>query len=166
MFPNARYRLTQNPYFNYLRVKPSHGDILIIQSDELPEREILNRKIWVQPLRGGCFKLGATYNWEMTAEEITASGKAELIENFEAITNCNYKITDQQAGLRPTVPDRRPYLGTHPEHENLHVFNGLGTKGVMLAPFFANHLLNHLLDKQPLMDEVNIDRRGKWFERK
>ena len=158
------YRIIENPFFNYLRIKPSHGDILIIQSEDLDDKEILNRKIWVQPLRNCCFKLGATYNWEKTSDEITESGKAELQENLEAITNCAYKVIDQQAGVRPTVPDRRPYLGTHPEKKNLHLFNGLGTKGVMLAPYFAKHLVDHLLDGKELMTEVDIRRRNKWYK--
>jgi glycine oxidase len=60
--------------------------------------------------------------------------------------------------VRPTVKDRRPLLGIHPEYNQLAVFNGLGTKGVMLAPYFANKLVNLILKNEPLPNEVNINR--------
>lgn len=158
------YQVQSNPYFNYLRVKPAHGDVLIIQSEQLEIDEILNKKVWIQPLRNHCFKVGATFNWTMTTPDTTDSGREEMVETLDGVLKTDYKIIDQQAGFRATVPDRRPYLGTHPEKKNLHIFNGLGTKGVMLAPYFANHFLDYLLKGQELLAEVNIDRRLKWFE--
>jgi glycine/D-amino acid oxidase-like deaminating enzyme len=46
----------------------------------------------------------------------------------------------------------------HPEHDQLLVFNGLGTKGVMLAPYFANKMARFTLKDEPLPEEVNISR--------
>ena len=62
------------------------------------------------------------------------------------------------AGIRPTVNDRRPLIGLHPEHRSLGVFNGLGTKGVMLAPFFAKQFAGFLEHALPLNKEVDIAR--------
>ncbi len=47
------------------------------------------------------------------------------------------KLFNILAGVRPTVKDRRPLIGTHPMHSQLHVLNGLGTRGVMLGPAMA-----------------------------
>jgi glycine/D-amino acid oxidase-like deaminating enzyme len=41
------------------------------------------------------------------------------------------------AGVRPTVKDRRPLVGTHAEYSAIHILNGLGTRGVMLGPSMA-----------------------------
>jgi len=38
------------------------------------------------------------------------------------------------------------------------VFNGLGTKGVMLAPYFADKMTNFILKGTALPEEVNISR--------
>ena len=46
--------------------------------------------------------------------------------------------------VRPTVKDRRPLVGQHAEHKNLYVLNGLGTRGVMIAPYVAEQLFNFI----------------------
>jgi hypothetical protein len=60
------------------------------------------------------------------------------------LLNTGYTLTGAQAGIRPSVRDRRPLIGIHPEFPNVSIFNGLGTKGVTLAPFFAKELVEHL----------------------
>ena len=70
------------------------------------------------------------------------------------------------AGVRPTVSDRRPLLGTHPSQKNAHIFNGLGTKGVMIAPYYSAHLINHLIDGVELEKEVDIGRFEGLFHDK
>ena len=65
------------------------------------------------------------------------------------------------AGVRPTVKDRKPILGTHPNHKNLHVLNGMGTRGVLLAPNMAWDLFQHIQAGTPLDAEVNISRFKK-----
>ena len=62
------------------------------------------------------------------------------------------------AGIRPTVKDRRPLVGAHPEHKNMFVLNGLGTRGVMIGPYIAKQLFNHIENEMPLDDEINIIR--------
>ncbi len=49
-------------------------------------------------------------------------------------------------------------LGAHPENKNVVVFNGLGTKGVSLSPYFAHHLATWLEGNGDLSTEVNIYR--------
>lgn len=39
---------------------------------------------------------------------------------------------------------------------NVGIFNGLGTKGVMLSPYLSRHFVNHLLKKEKLMAEIDI----------
>ena len=69
-----------------------------------------------------------------------------------------FKIIDHQAGIRPTVNDRRPLIGLHPKYRSLGVFNGLGTKGVMLAPFFAKQFVDFMEHQIPLNKEADIAR--------
>jgi hypothetical protein len=38
------------------------------------------------------------------------------------------------------------------------MFNGMGSKGVMIAPLFADHFIRHLEDRIPLNPEVDIKR--------
>jgi uncharacterized protein YqgC (DUF456 family) len=51
----------------------------------------------------------------------------------------------------------------HPTQSNVGIFNGLGTKGVMLAPFFANQFAEHLVNNQELNEEVDIIRYSDLY---
>lgn len=153
----------KNALFNYLPMKASHGEVLIIQSDELKINDIISKNLFVLPLGDNQFKLGSTYNWVLTEPITTDLGKSDLVERFENLVDCSYKIISHQAGVRPTVADRRPLLGVHPHQKNAFVFNGLGTKGVLLAPYFASHLLEFILGETELNSEVNIERFKKRF---
>jgi glycine/D-amino acid oxidase-like deaminating enzyme len=69
-----------------------------------------------------------------------------------------FKILFHKAAIRPATIERRPFVGFHPQFQNLGILNGMGTKGTSLAPFFANQLAQHLVHGFPLMNEVNISR--------
>lgn len=69
-----------------------------------------------------------------------------------------YEIIKHEAGIRPSSIDRRPILGQHPQFNNYYIFNGLGTKGVMLAPYFSQQLLNHIENNCTISMEVDVKR--------
>ncbi|MEO9533973.1 MAG: FAD-dependent oxidoreductase [Crocinitomicaceae bacterium] len=155
--------VTHNPFFNYLPMKPTHGDILTIRSSSLKLHEVVNKNMFVLPLGDDLYKVGATYNWDLQEAIPTAEGKTELIEKLKSFTHFDFEIVSHEAGIRPTVNDRRPLLGQHPKHKNLFIFNGLGTKGVMIAPFYAAQLINFIDKKGELDEAVNIKRHEKHY---
>jgi glycine/D-amino acid oxidase-like deaminating enzyme len=65
---------------------------------------------------------------------------------------------DHQAGIRPAISDRRPIIGQHAEQKRAYIFNGLGARGGMVAPYFVMHFTDYLLDGKPLNKEVDIGR--------
>ena len=67
-----------------------------------------------------------------------------------------FEITGHQASVRPSVKARRPFVGMRTDMPNVGIFNGLGTKGVMLSPYLSKHFTNHLLKKEKLMPEIDI----------
>ncbi|MDX1348601.1 MAG: FAD-binding oxidoreductase [Putridiphycobacter sp.] len=157
------YGLKTNPFFNYLPLNGTHGDTLIIKSTSLQASAVINKNMFIMPLGNDLYKVGATYNWTKKVPEPTEVGKNELLEKMRLIADFDFEVVSQQAGIRPTVTDRRPLIGTHPQYTNLSVFNGLGTKGVMLAPYFSDHLINHLQSNTELNVEVNISRFEKFL---
>ena len=66
-----------------------------------------------------------------------------------------------QAGVRPGSADRRPFIGTHPKNDNYHIFNGLGSKGYMLAPLLSLEFAQHLIEGTELHAEVQLSRYNK-----
>ncbi len=155
------YTNSENPWFGSLPIQCTKGETLTIHSSELPEDVSLNLKCFILPIGNQQFKVGATYDWNSTDLSITEKGKAQIEAHLTTLTNDPYTIVEQKAGIRPTVLDRRPLLGKHAEFPNLILFNGLGTKGYMMAPLLANELLDHVFNHAPLDPEVNIQRFEK-----
>ena len=152
------YKAIKNPYFNYLPFVLTKGEVISIHNDELRRDEILNRKCFLLPAQDGTFKLGSTFEWNTTDTTPTENAKEQLLTQYNKLTTTKGTILNQEAGIRPTVADRRPLIGVHPEIENIYIFNGMGTKGYMLAPYFADELYHHLMDNAPLNEEVDIKR--------
>ena len=162
------YLVEKNPWFNFVPLKPAKGDVIIIHAPQLKTEHIINRKVWIVPLGDDYYKVGATYWRDDRTETPRQDALDEIITSLENFLNVPYTILDHQAAVRPTVGDRRPLIGPHPEIENLMIFNGMGTKGVMLAPYFADHFLQYLTGKREgIMERVDVRRFQKtWFKNK
>lgn len=150
-----------NPFFSNLPLDGTKGELLVIRAPELKLDVIIKSSVFILPIGNDLYKVGATYNWEDKTPTPTEAGKKELLANLMTILQCDFEIVDHLAGVRPTVKDRRPMVGTHPKHQNLHVLNGLGTRGVMLAPAMAKALFENIENQIPLEKEIDIKRFKK-----
>ncbi|MCO5260318.1 MAG: FAD-binding oxidoreductase [Crocinitomicaceae bacterium] len=152
------YQANDNPWFNYLPVDPTKGEVLTVKVDGLSETEVLNRKCSAAFVGNGAYKVGATYVWHTANTIITEEGKQELLDHLNCLTEHPATVVDQVAGIRPTTIDRRPLMGFHPEHNKLAVFNGLGAKGFLLAPLLSEEMSAYLLDNKVLDKECVLTR--------
>jgi glycine/D-amino acid oxidase-like deaminating enzyme len=155
------FGIHSNPYFSNLPLDGTKGELLIIKSKELKLDVILKSSVFIIPLGNDLFKVGATYNWEDKTATPTEEGKNELLSDLKSLLTADFEVIDHLAGVRPTVKDRRPMLGTHPKNPKLHVLNGLGTRGVMLAPDMAKMLFENIEYQIPLEKEIDIKRFKK-----
>lgn len=152
------FGLLQNPYFNYLPLDGTKGELLIIKAPKLDLNCILNAAVYVVPLENDLYKIGATYNWNDKTNDLTIEGKRELLDKLKEMINCDFEVIEHLAGVRPTVKDRMPMIGSNPEHKNMYILNGLGTRGVMLGPSMANALFEFVELNKPLQKEIDIKR--------
>ena len=157
------FGLRNNPFFNYLPLDGTKGELLIIKAPLLNLDVVLKSSIFILPIGNDLFKVGATYNWEDKTDLPTEEGKNELIDNLKELIDCEFEIVKHFAGVRPTVNDRRPLLGTHHLYKQLHILNGLGTRGVMLGPWLANGLFESIESKNDLDPNISIRRFDKRF---
>jgi glycine oxidase len=156
------HQYINNPYFSYLPNNCTKGEILIIKSEEYPV-QLISKGCFVMPLRQKYhFVVGATYKWDDLTTHPTNEAKSELIEKLDKIGQFKYEVIEHKVGIRPTVPDRRPLIGVHPQHPQLFLFNGMGSKAVMLAPYFSTEIIE-LLNGGKLSHEVDIKRYYKYF---
>ena len=152
------FGMHSNPFFNYLPLDGTKGELFIIKAPDLDLDVIINTSVFILPLGNQRYKVGATYNWKDKTNSPTEEGKLELLARINEILDCDFEIMEHFAGVRPTVRDRKPLVGTHPNHERMHILNGLGTRGVMLAPSMAKALFESIENQKPLDNEIDINR--------
>lgn len=152
------FGLKNNPFFNELPMQEAKGELITIHAPNLNVDFLIKSALFVLPLGNNLYKVGATFNWKDKTQLPTEEGKNELTTKLESFITVPYKIVEHIAGIRPTVKDRRPLVGKHPKHPNLAVLNGLGTRGVMIAPTVAKALYDHLENGIALDKEISIAR--------
>jgi glycine/D-amino acid oxidase-like deaminating enzyme len=77
-------------------------------------------------------------------------------EKLQRVFKKPYQILSSQTGVRPILHRRQALLGFHPALNRIGFFNGLGSKGVLRAPWLSRHLIEHLLLGQPIEDELDL----------
>ncbi len=150
---------SENPLFSWLPWNPAKGEILTIKIlDEITwGEEIVNAGIFIVPIGDNCYRVGATYAWHEFSFLPTEKARIDLIAKLDKLLKVPYQIIGQEAGVRPATKLRRPFVGLHPEFNRIGIFNGLGSKGVSLAPFFAQQFVDFLENKQEIHPEANIE---------
>jgi glycine oxidase len=159
-----------------ITINPNHGDVLTLSTPLEGEgvldtsNHTVNNGKWLLPtcVRNGRqeWRLGATYAWHRLSPKPSDAADAGLrmhmakafdAEGAQAIMNAT--LEEHQAGLRPASPDRRPTVGPWPgQPRGVLMLNGLGTRGVLVGPAMANHLVHWWLDGISLPSEVRAER--------
>ena len=152
------FGLKNNPFFAYLPLYGNKGEYITIRCEKLQLEEAVKSSIFIIPLGNDLYKVGATYNNEDKTPNATSSAKEELIKKLDLFLKVEYEIIDQVAGIRPTIRDRRPVVGNHPKYFQIHILNGLGSRGVLTAPYSAKQLYNYIEKEEPLDAEIDCSR--------
>lgn len=147
-----------NPLFSKLPYNPVKGQILTAIAERYSLTTIVNQGVFILPVRPGLIRIGATYSWHDLDWQTTDDGRQFLESKVSEILKIPYQVVAQQAGIRPSTKDRRPFVGLHPAYPTAGIFGGMGTKGVSLAPYLAEQFSRHLLDGEDLEPEANISR--------
>ena len=152
------YGIKKNPFFNTLPLEGSKGELLTIKAPELKLNFVLKSSVFIIPLGNAIYRIGSTYERTDKTNTISVKAKEELLIKLKTIITCDFEVIDQVAGIRPTVTDRRPLVGIQSSCKNMAVLNGLGTRGVMIGPYAAQQLYQHIESNAPLDKELDITR--------
>ena len=153
--------MKSNPYFKQLPLVGSKGQILLIKSPELKSEVILKGPIFIAPLGNDIYWAGATFEQNDKSLRCTDESRIWLEERIKKMITVPYRIVDQMTHIRPTVKDRRLLIGTHPRFPNIHILNGLGSRGVLAAPQSAYWLFSSIAFGKSIPKDVNINRFEK-----
>lgn len=162
------FGVTNNPYFNHLPVQGNKGEVLIVRIPDLAAQKITKQGVFLVPLNNanhtnhssnandGLFWVGSTYFKAFEDAQPSELGKATLLEKLEKILRMPFEVVQHRAAIRPTVPDRRPLIGVHEAFKQLVLFNGMGTKGASIAPYWSKRLLACLENHTPIDEVVSL----------
>jgi glycine oxidase len=157
------YQLSQNPFFNAIKLNPAKGELLVLHVPGFDEQRILQHGKWLFRTIAGEIKAGTTYSWDLLNEEPTPEARAEIEGAIREFINIDFTVIRQSAGVRPVIKvDNRPIVGLHPHHPRLAILNGLGSKGALQAPFAASQLIAYLEAGTPVHPEFDVCRKSLW----
>jgi len=150
-----------NPYWSDLPFRPLHGEILDVRiKGELPVCIHLGR-IFLIPLGNELWRAGATHNREIDRDEPTEAGREELEAELHAFLRLPFEVVGHRAGIRPASGDTMPFVGRHPQASPVWIFNGFGSRSLLLAPYCAERLAAFLLEGHPLPEAIDVSRFQK-----
>lgn len=150
-----------NPFFAALTWRLTKGEALIVRfrNGPLPATApMLKKTLMVVPLPDGNCWVGGSYQWQFQDFGPSAGGRDYLEEHLRLMIREPFEVLNHVAGVRPTVQDRRPLIGMSRQRQGVYLFNGLGTKGALLAPYWAAQLADHLLEGKAIHPDVDIQR--------
>lgn len=128
---------TANPYFQDAAFEAAKGEILTLRVPGLGETRVMNRGVWLAPDGPEVYRCGATYSWDPLDCEPTAAGRDEILSRLTSYLKLPVEVIEHSAAVRPILADRHPAVRWNPAHPRVGFFNGLGSKGSLLAPHFA-----------------------------
>jgi len=142
----------------HLDLIPNHGQVLDLKIENLEVDAIVNFGQFLLPYGSNKFRLGATYNWNEVPDEPTEEAREFLLSELKQRIEQGIVVESQKTGFRPTTRDRRPIVGFAKDNDLLGVFGGLGSKGVLLAPYFSKLFASVLAEGISIPKEVSAAR--------
>ncbi len=154
------FRIASNPFFNWLPVVPLKGECLHVEIPDLNHFHSIFKSDYalVPLLEENVFWCGSNFYLQETELNVTENEKRNQLEFIQKNLRHPFQLKGHFFGIRPASRDRRPIIGAHPSDPRLIVFNGLGTKGLSLAPYCSQFLLNWLVREQPIPSDLGIHR--------
>lgn len=149
------YQAIHNPWWQHLPFNLAKGEILTVKTELDAQATLLNWGNWLVSSTDGAFQLGSNYAWGTHDSSPTETVRQQLIDSARQYLSVgDLEITQHKAGIRPTTKLRQPFIGAHPDKQCIYCFNGFGSKGSLLIPYYAQMLTRHLTQNQPLPSDV------------
>ncbi len=147
-----------NPWFASLPMLPAKGEELTLHAPGLNLTATVTAGLHIIPLGNDLYSVGSTFRWDDLRPIPTEAAKEEILTKFSKIYKGAFQIVNHIAGIRPAARDRRPFVGFHPAHKRIGILNGLGTKGLILAPLMSHYLTQNILHGTEIPKECSIQR--------
>lgn len=149
-------------YWKDLPIHPVKGQLATLEPESpLSFSHAISARGYMTSMDAAQFVVGSTYEHSFDDESTDEEGLEYLLGKFKKVLpqlHDNSNVVHQWAGVRASTPNRMPILGEHPSYQNMFVFAGLGSKGLLYSGYLAECLKNYLLERKELPEEVSIGR--------
>lgn len=148
LFPHSQFKLP---------IQPIRGQMLLF--DAKPETlnfMVLDGDHYLIPRRDGKILAGSTVEQAGFEKATTEEARQKLYRFATDLLPVlkNYPVCAHWAGLRPGSPEGVPYIGPHPDFDNLSVNAGHFRNGLVMGPASARLLADLILQRPTQIDPV------------
>lgn len=148
----------ESKYFQHLPFAPNKGEALICEIPDLPSTNIYKKGMSMVPWKENLFWIGSTHEWKFEHPHPTKAFYNHTVQWLQSFFKFPFRVIDHLSAVRPATLERRPFTGFHPLYSSIGIFNGMGTKGVSLAPYFAKEFIDYLISGKSITPEADIKR--------
>ena len=146
------YQAIHNPWLKHLPFTLAKGEILTLENlSGLSTMHSWGK--WLTP-NGASMKLGSNFDWSGLELTPNTNIKNALLTDLNEHTNFVGDVLCHEVGIRPSTQAREPFIGAIPALDNAYCFNGFGSKGCLLIPFYSSLLTEHFLNQTELPKKV------------
>ena len=140
---------------------PVKGEVITVQLKEDLGKECIHQGHFMIGDGKAEALVGATYAWDGFHDGPTLAKREELEAHVQKVWDGEFKTVTHRAGIRPAIKDRKPLVGPHPKVKNVWIFNGMGSRAVLMTPYLAQNLVEHFMYEAPLLTECLPERMMK-----
>jgi glycine oxidase len=137
------------------KIAPVKGQMIVFKAEkQVVKHIVLSKGRYIIPRLDGRVLMGSTLEFEgydkSTPEQTLNELKQQAYRIIPALAN--YEVEKHWAGLRPGAIDGLPYIGEHPQLENLYINAGHFRNGVVLGYASCELLKNIILEETPIIN--------------
>lgn len=133
------------------RLTPVKGECLSVTSDHMTlEHTIFHHHNYIVPRNNGKLVIGATMIQNDWDEKPNLHGIESLIKTAKKMVPDISKMNIESfwGGLRPQTFDQKPYIGKHPDDDNIFFATGHFRNGILLAPATGKMIRDFILKRK------------------
>lgn len=154
------FNVEKNSFFNWLPFSPAKGETIQIKG---PSVKSCSNGTWILPESKEYCMAGSTWEHDNLKSGPTLHGKLEIIKKINYLDLQNHEIVGHKSGIRSCTLDRHPIIGRHFKLPNLAIFNGFGSRGATTICYYANILVDHLIEGTGIPPLISIERFRENF---
>lgn len=151
-------QVVMNPFFPKGAIIPNKGEYLIIHAPDLKLKRLIKGNHYIIPIGDDRYKVGATFEGVRSDWDPSPGIKEFLESELRRMISCPFVVESELVGIRATTDDHKPLIGRAANYENMAFLNGLGTRGLMMAPHLADLLISHFEEGHTIPYEMDISR--------